>query len=436
MPGPASDDLSPALPEAWAPGTPQPLAPALGGLHDLLAEVRGSDRPASRVRALIALGRAGDPRAGPALEAAAADPDWVTRKYAVSALGALGAPASRPAVSRALADPQLEVRRAAARSLRALGLSGAEARRLACDDDWQVRAVALEELAGRGEPAALATLVAAVRDPVWLNRWLAIAGLRALPTSAPALLQALDQDPAVAAHSAITLAGWARGGGRFADGTWAEGQAAALRDELLARLPLAPPWKRLAIAQALGRIDREEAREALAALLGHPDPEIEQALLAHGAAMAPRLRGALAAPEWIRRWHACRLLGRLGDPANGVALLPLLHDARAEVRLAALAGVKALAPPEGLPDLRAALADASWHVRLAALEAIAARPDDAGLPALGQALADARAAVRLAARRELLRLGSARPGAVLAALQLAPGAPADEIAWLRGRLAP
>lgn len=417
-------DLSPALPE------PRPdLDPALGGVHDLLAGFRGADHRMARVRALIQLGRAGDPKARPALEEAATDPDWVLRKYAVSGLGALHDPAVEPALWRAFGDPHAEVRRAAARALKAFPLADAARVRLAEDADWHVRAVGLEMLSGFD--TSMETLVAAVRDPVWLNRWLAIAGLRELPFGAPALLVALDEDPAVAGHAAETLAAWASHGGMWPDGPWTDLQAAALRNDLLSRLPGAPPWKRLALARALGRIDHDDARDALATLIGHPDPEIEEAVLAHGPAMAPRLRAALAAPDWIRRWHAAKLLGRLGDAASGVALLPLLRDPRAEVRLAALEAVKRLAPAEGLPDLRSALADASWHTRLAAVEAIAARPDDAGLPDLAAALGDPRAEVRQAARRELARLGASRPAAVGAALDAAHP---DEAAWLRRHL--
>ncbi len=430
------DDLAPTIPDGHEGPAPQAFDPALGGVHHLLADMRVADQRSARARALIRLGRAGDAKARPQLEAAAADPDWVTRKYAVSALGALGDPASLPVAWRALADPHVEVRRAAARMLGGAGLSIDELLRLAGDDDWQIRAVALEHLAGCPAQAALTALVDAVRDPVWLNRWLAIAGLRELPFGVPAMLGALDDDPALAAHAATTLAGFAAGGGPHACGEWTDDQAAALRAELLGRLPGASPWKRLALAQAFGRLDHEAARDALTGLIGHPDAEIEDAILAHGPSMAARLRAALAAPDWIRRWHACRLLGRLGDPASGVALLPLLRDPRGEVRLAALEGVRRLAPAEGLPDLRAALADASWHTRLAAVEAIAARADDAGLPDVVAALADPRAEVRQTARRELMRLGLARPAAVRATLDAARGVPSDEVDWLRGRLTP
>jgi HEAT repeat protein len=404
-PGPEGDDgLAPALP-AEAPTrdpVPQAFEPALGGVRDLMAGFRASDDRATRALALIRVGRAGDPQARPALEAAARDDDWVMRKYAVSALGALGDPASGPAVRAALDDPHADVRRAAARASRALGaLTTADWRVVARDPDWQLRATAIEALGGHADGATREALAAAVADPVWLNRWLAVAGLRALPFGAPALLDALDRDPTIAAPAAEVLAGWASGPGAYPDGSWAEDQADRLRAALLARLPGAPPWKRLALARALGRLPTDDAREALATLVGHPDPEIEDAVLAHGEAMGPWLRAALGDAAWTRRWHAARLLGALADPANGVALLPLVRDPRAEVRLAALEALRRLAPAEGLPDLRAALADPSWHVRLAAVEAIAARAGGASAADLAPALADDREEIRRAAKRAL-----------------------------------
>jgi HEAT repeat protein len=387
-------DLSPSLPPEPRPPEAAPLEPALGGLRDVLAIARRAPARAARLEALIRLGKNGGPEVYPALAEASTDPDWVARKYAVSGLGALGLPAALPVVLAGMADAHVEVRRAAARALKLLddGERLAEWRTAATDTDHLVRAAAFAGLARYNDSEATEVLLAGLGDEAWLARYLALEGLseRLAPAVTPALLAVVSCDLALAIHAAREL-------GRRA------AHDPRLLPALLALLPDAPPWRRLAVAAALATIDQESARMGLASLIGYPDPEIEAAVLAHGHSMSVYLRAALSEADWIKRWHASRLLGTLDDKQAAVALLPLAHDPRPEVRLAAIGSLGQLQASEALADLAACAQDTSWRVRLAAIEALSAL-GEAGLDVLATltaGLQDPRSEVRLAIRSAL-----------------------------------
>jgi hypothetical protein len=98
-------------------------------LDALLATLSGHDHW-RRVEAIEALGRLGDPAAGPALVEVLEEPRECrhTRAAALGALFALGVATGARAIKRtALGDPDSEVRAAAARALGRLAVPGAAA---------------------------------------------------------------------------------------------------------------------------------------------------------------------------------------------------------------------------------------------------------------------------------------------------------------------
>jgi HEAT repeat protein len=100
---------------------------AIPAVADLLACLESEDDEL-RARAAHALGKIGDPRAVPALDAIAADGGpWQVRTAASAALGALGDPTAVGGLLRALAAEEWAVRDAAARSLTELGEPAVEA---------------------------------------------------------------------------------------------------------------------------------------------------------------------------------------------------------------------------------------------------------------------------------------------------------------------
>jgi HEAT repeat protein len=415
MSDPTPSGYEPTVRGPESPRSGDQLEPALGEFLEALSEARFPRAQIERVRALIRLGKEADRRALPMLEAAASDRDWIVRKYAVSGLGRFDAPEVQPRLLEALGDDRPEVRRAAARALARRDTAMATWLDAARDTDWHVRGAAIDGLSRHRDPAAEEALVAALADAVWLNRYQAMRALesRRSPRGLAALLAALDHDRALAPWLASAIA------------TFGTDTVPAL----LAVLDGAPPWRRLAIASALGRLDDERARAALTGLVGHPDPEIEEAIRHHGPAMRSHLAEALGAASWTVRAHAAKLLGRLGEPAASVSLLPLIADARPEVRLAALEALKQLADPRAEADLKRVLADPSWHQRLGAVEALGALDTDGALEALVSALADRRGEVVMAARRELAAKGDRAEEALVEGLLRHPGS-YDEISWL------
>jgi HEAT repeat protein len=416
----------PASPSGLEPAAPHDpahtrsgaqLEPALGGFFEALLDARQSRAQIQRVQAMIRLGNAGDRRALPALLLALGDSDWIVRKYAVSGLGALAAPEARDPVADMLADPKSEVRRAAARAFKRLDDGDHETVWLQAlaDPDWLVREAAIEGLARYETPSATDALLAALNDTVWLNRFQALKALdgRPDPRVVGALLNALRTDRELAPWAAPALAR----------------HGVDVLDPLIALLADAPPWRQLAIADALGRLDDDRARAALAGMVGHPDAEIESAIRHHGPAMRDFLVQALSGEDWMVRWHAAKLLGRLGDPTATPALMPRVDDVRPEVRLAALEALRQLADPAGEPALAACLHDASWHMRMGAVEALGALDTPSALARLVDALADPRSEVRLAARRALQAKGTRAEAALRDGLLRRPDA-YDEMAWL------
>jgi hypothetical protein len=213
------------------------------------------------------------------------------------------------------------------------------------------------------------------------------------------LMQALESTGARLRQAAATLLGL-RG-----DTRGFEHLVAAMRE--------ADPPARLRAVEALGRLKDERAGpvlvEALADLgdveLHHASAHALSALKAHA---LPAVMEALHHPARHVRWHACRLLGDLGDVRAAPALAEALDDEAYNIRWAAaesLASLGAAAIPAVLARLahyaahddtyHAAhytlhrLALGEWHARLAPLLATLNGPaPEAAAPGLAQQLLD------------------------------------------------
>lgn len=88
---------------------------------------------------------------------------------------------------------------------------------------------------------------------------------------------------------------------------------------------------RLRAAVDLGTWRASEAAPALVARLGiEPSHAIRETLtwtlLRIPDAARPLLRDALGDPNWLARLQACHVLGKLGDPVDAAALVPLIAD--------------------------------------------------------------------------------------------------------------
>ena len=89
-------------------------------------------------------------------------------------------------------------------------------------------------------------------------------------------------------------------------------------------------------------------------------------------AAAPALEGLLDSPDAGSRAAACRALAQLGaGPDSARKVLPLLDDARPDVRAEAAAALGRLGFPGSVEPLRRALGDVSWNVRFSAGESLA-----------------------------------------------------------------
>lgn len=152
--------------EADAGAGPDPAAPVPPPSPTMAALRSGA--ASARMRAVVALTRAGDHAAVPELvDLLATDPDAEVRARAAWALGELHAADAEAALLRALReDPARRVKRAAALSLGTLDTARGRAALTAAlqDDDRQVAAAAVDAMARSHAPGAQAWLERAAAD--------------------------------------------------------------------------------------------------------------------------------------------------------------------------------------------------------------------------------------------------------------------------------
>jgi HEAT repeat protein len=308
-------------------------------------------------------------------------------------------------------------RRAAAR----LGVRGkrsaiASLEPLLADEAWPVREAAARALGVVADPAAVPSLVAAVkladgvRDPAGAAavRAAIVGALGEIGTgAAPRLIEALADRHAKLRESVIEALG-AIGGAEAA-----EALAAALADDRSS--------VRQAAASALARAAGARSVPALQSALGHKDPMTRRcAAESLGSTRAPEavdaLGAALADRERAVREAAVRALAAVGTREAAAALLAALRSGDRELKALAADALRSFEWAPGDASERAAHAVVHGRYDEAAAEgAAAAEP-------LTAALAEREASARRGAVAALGRLRDARSAGSLAALLRDPDA--------------
>lgn len=127
---------------------------------------------------------------------------------------------------------------------------------------------------------------------------------------------------------------------------------------------------RVAAAQALGSFGTEEAVRALAEALGDEEVKVAAArsLVRLGPRAVPHL--ILATRRRPASTAAVAVLGEVGDHRAVPALIALLGDERATLRVAVLGALRAMGAERAGPSVAELLTDDSSEVRVAAIEAL------------------------------------------------------------------
>jgi HEAT repeat protein len=384
----------------------------------LSALARQPAPPLAALRALLEDPRRGDEdrqRAARALGAVAGN------QVLLGAVGA-GSPALRAAVREALAahPPALaEVQRALAGAPSArradlmLVLSGPGANALLRaaaegDEDFAVRARAIEGLGRLGDAAALGALRARGADPVL--RFLATRELAALSGALPALRAALgDGDPRVRETAALAV------------GSQKDAEAAPALVAAAKREPW--PFARRAQVSALGLLCTPAGNDLMARAVERDVAPVRRAAL-EGLArcrdgraaglLLERLESEGEEPE--NRTVAARLVGTLGDRAAAARLGRVLDRLREEAQVepalegVAVAALQSLARLGGPDAVTAALAQAragAPGVRRAALEALGTMCAPEGKAGIDAGTRDPDPTVAAAARAARRQCGAA-----------------------------
>ncbi len=295
------------------------------------------------------------------LDESLADADPEVRIGAAYALGKLGVFGSYSALAWLLTeDPDLDVRGAAATALADLGLNGDTRAAQALVHAWpkvsEAPSVAVDvvrALVELGDAAAFFVFDEALHHGDDRVRQLATIGLARSgdPAATPRLCRALrDAHTGVRRNAALAL-------GRLAD-------PMAIDKLIQAAQPDEAAEVRVAVGDALTRMDSTRV---------------------HGA-----LRGALGAPAPGLRAAAAYLMGRVHDRDG---LVSALSDVDPSVRKAAALSLGSVGPRARAP-LEGALADPEWAVRVAAAEGLRRLGDAAAVPALARHAADTHPVVR------------------------------------------
>lgn len=415
---------------------------AVSALLGAIADGENSGRRNAAVEALTGCGRSAVPQLLAALEAADVDVD--VRKQVVDVLGAIGDARASEAIARVLDDADANVRAAAADALAALGASSAAealCRASANDSETLVRLAALRALVRLDAAVPIATIEAALADPMLAAAAYAALGQSGEPEALAWILKGLlarkQSTRGAAACAAVALVARAE----IAD---AARLAAALRGfaethseivgDACERLPSAAPAEQLAAIQFVGLLEAQGAVLPLARCAS--DPAIaaaaQDALASFGAGLPAAL--ALAWPELCaaERAFACPALARAGagEPAERM-LRTALMDASSEVRTAAARGLAECASAVVFGELFARIARADQRDSLESAEeeaqalvsavvAIAERGDseaiDAAISLIDTRLGSGGERTRYAAAQLLARLARPADGMRIRAL--------------------
>ncbi len=132
--------------------------------------------------------------------------------------------------------------------------------------------------------------------------------------------------------------------------------------------------------------------------------EIEAQGLAKDTGAVVDIIKELSHPLDAMRQTAAAALGHIGDAAAIPALMQLIHDRSAEVRLAVVVALGQFGSPQVLSGLIEALDDENRNVRLVAIRGLTRLGDRRAVPALQQATGDIDSHVARAARRAVTNL--------------------------------
>ena len=333
-----------------------------------------------RQAAVVALGRIGDPRAGPALtRLLTVDPELTIA--AAGAIAQIGDAGAFEGLLSLIGHPDVSVRQAAIAALNSLGHPGMATRLVDClldtdplvresavkiagyfafdecvtlllercqDTDENVRRAAIELLPYLEDVPVLPVLAQALEDATPKVRTSAVRALGQMESAIafPYLLSALNDLDAWVRYYAARAIGW-------------HGYPEAV--EALEQLVLSDSayHVRAAAIEALGRVGGAQAVSILAPLVETTDSNSDLARatlealgqIGHPNSLPP-LFAALRSPDPERRIWASRALGKRGGIGVEEALQTLATtDSEGQVVQAAIEGLEQLATPEAIAGL-------------------------------------------------------------------------------------
>ena len=300
----------------------------------------------------FALQRIGDKRAAPALEALLPTPGIYTASFALRGLAAAG---DRQIVPTALAIVARE------------------------DADVKLRVAAVRALGQVGGPQAVEPLLGLVGDPATpgnlrLEAVTALGAIRDARAFDPLLDLVTAPQPALRAAALASTA-------RIDPDGFLLVLSSTRRDP--------DPTVRSALAGILARLPPDRVRGQVLDLAADADPRVQgpglEALSTIGTPdLARRLYDALAAPDFVVRATAARLVGQL-KPVDGAPRLATAYDrgdsdAAYDARLEAIVALSRYGIEAAGPTLHRALADREWPIRLRAAALLGSLGETAAAP--------------------------------------------------------
>ncbi|MEZ5277404.1 MAG: HEAT repeat domain-containing protein [Opitutaceae bacterium] len=415
---------------------------------DPILAATGDEDKIVRERAVRALGKFADPRAGPTLIAALSDPDRSVRREAATALIMVRDPRATSALCRILrTDDDADVRRMAVRALGCLpSAEAAEALEDALQDPFSwVRSEAATSLVSIGRESSVEPLIKALQDGDDQVRAQAAAALGAIadPRALVPLLDVLRMHPYQPDPQVIIALG------RIGDPLALPVLIDILQDKRIFESI------RAEAAAVLGRIGDPDAVEALVQAVCSSTDMIRGHAVTALAALGPTaeerlIAEALASEEAEDTRELCHVVRALGTlKAEGaLPIILAIHSRRGPshdigkactlaladignaglpdlIRLAdldedsaieAIAGVR---DPQAVPGLIDVLHHEDRRIRSSAADALGAIKDSRAVPALLEKLINEPCNVSVRAARALVAIG---PAAVEPSLALLPAA--------------
>jgi HEAT repeat protein len=403
----------------------------IGNPESVPALIRTLNDPELTVEAADALARIGDARAYEPLLLLLASDRGAVRRSAIAALNSLGHPSMPEDVRRMLLDVNPHVRESAVRIagyfgyadcanllLQSIHDSSEDVRRAAveslpnfseemilpilkaaiADESSKIRAAAAQSLGHLGSISSLRELMRAMNDP---DAWVRYYTARALaqirsPESIDVLARALRSDSATPVRIAAADALGSIGGRRTVA---LLAPFVTSEDQNLAR----------AVLMALGVVGHPDAAEPIVSVLRTTDPS--RRLDAVSAIALRRDHEAAEVLQWTAgadsndevAHAAIEELSAMATPDSIASLVRLTSDRR--LREKAIVAISRLGRTH-IEPIKAGLSSPQMEIRRAVVEALGRMKHPEASEALSVALGDDRPEVRLAALQALRRLGS------------------------------